>query len=191
MAKTPAATAVADSAARATRTPLSHERIVAAAVEMMDQEGLAALSMRRLGATLSVQAMSLYGYFPNKDSLITAAGDMLFSQISDPDPSLHPLDGIRHVMVAFYSQAERHPCIVDLLYAAAPARLERRANDLAALETVLGEDAAKALQSLVGFVIGSIHQLRLGGPSRRAAFAYGLDIMIEGLRVRAHQRPGQ
>jgi AcrR family transcriptional regulator len=189
MARTNAATATSEPDARAGRTPLSPERIVATAIELMDRDGLSALSMRRLGAALSVQAMSLYGYFPNKDALITAAGEQLFSQIGDPDPDLHPLDGIRRVMLAFYGLAERHPCIVDLLYAGnAPARLERRATDTAALETVLGEDASKALQALIAFVIGSIQQLRLAGPSRRATFSYGLEIMIEGLHAQAVQR---
>lgn len=183
-----AAAHIADAAPepRAARTPLSHERIVSAAIAMMDEDGMAALSMRRLGAALSVQAMSLYGYFPNKESLLVAAGDRLFSQIGDPDPALHPLDGIRQVMRAFYGLAERHPSIVDLLFAAeGPARLERRATDTAALQSVLGEDAGKALQALVAFVIGSIQQLSRAGPARRDAFDYGLDIMIEGLRARA------
>lgn len=191
MAKSPAATALQDgSGDRNRRTPLSRERIVATAIEMMDEEGMAALSMRRLGAKLSVQAMSLYGYFPNKDSLLTAAGDLLFARIGDPDPALDPLDGIRQVMMGFYSLAEEHPCVVDLLYTtpSAPARLERGATDIAALAQVLGEDARQALGALVAFVVGAIHQLRLGGPERRGAFTFGLERMIEGMRSEAARR---
>ena len=181
--------AASEQPSRSARTPLSNDRIVAAAIAMMDEDGIAALSMRRLGAALSVQAMSLYGYFPNKEALLVAVGDHLFSQIGDPDPTLHPLDGIRQVMRAFYGLAERHPSIVDLLFtAAAPARLERRATDTAALQSVLGDDAGKALQSLIAFVIGSLQQLRKAGSGRQDSFDYGLNIMIEGMRAQAAGR---
>lgn len=192
MARPPAATVLQDPTAPPRRAPLSRERIVLAAIAMMDEEGMAALSMRRLGAKLSVQAMSLYGYFPNKESLLAAAGDLLFARIGDPDPAQDPLDGIRQVMVDFYALAEEHPCIVDLLYATpgAQVRLDRGATDVAALRKVLGDDAGAALGALVAFVVGAIHQLRRGGPERRGAFAFGLDRMIEGMRREAARRGG-
>ena len=44
----------------AVRTPLSRERVLAAAMELADAEGIPALTMRRLAADLGVEAMSLY-----------------------------------------------------------------------------------------------------------------------------------
>ena len=44
------------------RPPLSRERIVAAAIAFVDRRGLTALTMRRLGTELGVEAMSLYRY---------------------------------------------------------------------------------------------------------------------------------
>ena len=52
------------------REPLTPERIVEAARELADAEGLGALTMRRVAAELDVEAMSLYHHVPNKDALL-------------------------------------------------------------------------------------------------------------------------
>ena len=52
------------------RKPLNRDRIATAALELVDREGLDALSMRKLGKALGVQAMSLYRYFDSKDALL-------------------------------------------------------------------------------------------------------------------------
>ena len=49
--------------------PLARERIVEAAMKIIDAEGLDALSMRRLGAELGVNPMAAYHYVPNKAAL--------------------------------------------------------------------------------------------------------------------------
>jgi AcrR family transcriptional regulator len=51
---------------------LTHDQIAGAALELVDREGLKALSMRRLAAELGVAAMSLYRYFRDKDELLDA-----------------------------------------------------------------------------------------------------------------------
>jgi len=64
---------------------LSRERVVATALELLDEEGLAKLSMRRLGERLGVRAMSLYRYVANKEELL----DALF-HIAKADRVMHP-----------------------------------------------------------------------------------------------------
>ena len=49
----------------ADRPPLTRERIVVTAIELVDDEGIEALSMRKLGARLGVEAMSLYNPVDN------------------------------------------------------------------------------------------------------------------------------
>jgi TetR/AcrR family transcriptional regulator, tetracycline repressor protein len=51
---------------------LSRDRIVSAALTLVDREGLASLSMRRLAATLGVDPMAIYYYLPNKAALLDA-----------------------------------------------------------------------------------------------------------------------
>lgn len=64
--------------------PLSGPRIVEAAVEVADQGGYAAISMRNVGRRLGVEAMSLYHHIANKDALLDALVDWVFAQIELP-----------------------------------------------------------------------------------------------------------
>ena len=65
------------------RTPLSRERVLQAAVDLADREGIDALSMRRLGAELGVEAMSLYNHVAGKDDLLDGMADRVVGEI-DP-----------------------------------------------------------------------------------------------------------
>ncbi|MCM2391859.1 TetR/AcrR family transcriptional regulator [Streptomyces albipurpureus] len=79
---------------RPTRGPkpgLSLDRIVMAAVELADTEGLGALSMRRLATELGTGAMSLYRYVPGKAELL----DLMLDRVSDPGPYDPPKPGER------------------------------------------------------------------------------------------------
>jgi AcrR family transcriptional regulator len=66
------------------RKPLNRERVVLAAVDLADQVGLDALSMRKLGQELGVEAMALYHHFANKEDLIDAMVDVVFAEIGVP-----------------------------------------------------------------------------------------------------------
>ena len=70
--------------ARAPRIPLSRERVLHAAVAFADENGLEALSMRKLGEAVGVEAMSLYTHVANKDDLLDGMIDMVFSEIDLP-----------------------------------------------------------------------------------------------------------
>src|SRR5262249_61549462 len=50
--------------------PLDRDVVLHAAVELVERDGLEALRMRRLGAALGIEAMSLYHYVENKDALL-------------------------------------------------------------------------------------------------------------------------
>ncbi|MEV4704835.1 TetR/AcrR family transcriptional regulator [Actinoplanes sp. NPDC049316] len=69
---------------------LSRERIVAAAVEIADSDGLGALSMSRLAERLGSAPMSLYRHVANKDELLT----FMLDAAPGPPPELPP-DGWR------------------------------------------------------------------------------------------------
>jgi AcrR family transcriptional regulator len=65
---------------------LSRERILEAALEIADREGVEALSMRRLAQELDVWPMSVYRYFQDKDALLDAMAADGFEQVSQPRP---------------------------------------------------------------------------------------------------------
>ena len=69
---------------RDTEAALSKERIVEAATDVADKEGLGPLSMRRVAAELDVATMSLYRHVKDKDDLLTAMVDAAFAEWQAP-----------------------------------------------------------------------------------------------------------
>jgi AcrR family transcriptional regulator len=67
--------------ARPRQTLLTRERIVAAAIALIDAEGLAMLSTRRLAAELGVRGPSLYNHFATKDEILDAAADEITGRV--------------------------------------------------------------------------------------------------------------
>ena len=74
-----------DGGAPAGRSGISVDRIVGAAIEVADREGLAALSMRRVAEQLGVGTMSLYTYVPGKAELIDVMLDTVMDETARPD----------------------------------------------------------------------------------------------------------
>ena len=70
-----------------TRAPLTKERVLRTAVELADESGIEALSMRKLAQALDVVPMALYRHVANKDELLDGLVDVVVAEI---DP---PLDG--------------------------------------------------------------------------------------------------
>lgn len=68
----------------ARRVPLTRERVLGKALELADQGGLEALSMRKLGQALGVEAMALYYHFANKDRVLDGIVDLVFAEIELP-----------------------------------------------------------------------------------------------------------
>ena len=69
-------------ARRAVRAPLSRERVLAAATDLADREGLAAVTMRRLAADVGVEAMSLYHHVPGKEALLDGLAEAVLVEIN-------------------------------------------------------------------------------------------------------------
>lgn len=67
------------------RDALSHDRVLQAALALADSHGLESLSMRRLGAELGVEAMSLYRHVPSKDALLDDMVDAIVAGWIDDD----------------------------------------------------------------------------------------------------------
>ncbi|HJF77014.1 MAG TPA: TetR/AcrR family transcriptional regulator, partial [Brevibacterium linens] len=60
---------------------LKPESIVRTAIAIADEEGLASVSMRRIGAELKVEAMALYHHFPNKGALLDAVVEQISTSV--------------------------------------------------------------------------------------------------------------
>lgn len=83
--ETTEATATTEAAAEP-RLPLTRERVLDAAIRLADESGIEAISMRKVGQELGVEAMSLYNHVSNKDDLLTGMVDAIVEQIP-PLPS--------------------------------------------------------------------------------------------------------
>jgi hypothetical protein len=68
----------------APKSPLSRERILRAAMNLADREGIESLSMRKIAQELGVQAMSLYNHVANRDDILDGIVDMVVSEIEVP-----------------------------------------------------------------------------------------------------------
>ncbi|MEW2129304.1 TetR/AcrR family transcriptional regulator [Streptomyces sp. NPDC005435] len=96
---------------------LDRERITAASLRLLDAEGLAKFSMRRLAAELNVTAMSLYWYVDTKDDLLELALDVAFGELPLPDfedAGADWRDQLRALATAYRSLLVRHPWLSPL-----------------------------------------------------------------------------
>jgi len=135
---------------RSARAPLTREAIVTAALAEIDAKGLEALSMRRLGAALGVEAMALYHHFGSKGELLDGVMERLLAEAELPAPgSMPPLERLRTFVRTYRQIAIRHPQAFVLLAV-------RRFNTEAAFE--LYERILVALDE-AGF--DAVHSARL------------------------------
>jgi AcrR family transcriptional regulator len=98
------------------RAPLSRSRVLTAALRIVDAEGLDAMSMRRLGSELGVEAMSLYRHVSNKDALLDALTEQLWTEVRDAMPGAGTWDALL-TSYAHETRAmmHRHPQAAALL----------------------------------------------------------------------------
>lgn len=147
--------------APAERTPLSRDRIVATALRLIDERGLAQLSMRRLGAELGVEAMSLYKHVASKDALLDGVRELLLAELGDAPGGGEDWTAELLAFARRYRALGRaHPEAFSLLARGADrAYVAGRASAEAGLQSLLAagfdqETAAYALRSVVRFVLG-------------------------------------
>ena len=101
------------------REPLNKDRILQCALHVVDQDGLEALSMRRLGHELGVEAMSLYHHVPNKRALLEGIVDTLLAEIDIPPPEVGDwATRVRMVTRSYRGLAQTHPNAFPLLLTA-------------------------------------------------------------------------
>ncbi|MFF5973434.1 TetR/AcrR family transcriptional regulator C-terminal domain-containing protein [Streptomyces sp. NPDC012769] len=145
--------------ARGQRAGLTRQAVLEAALRLVDQEGLKALSMRRLGAELGVEAMTVYHHVPNKVALLNGVIEQVVAEAVPPHfgdgaPWREVLSAYAHALTA---ALRAHPNAVPLLLSQ-PAMTPRLTRTLEAVVAMLHEagfplpralDVAYSLTSLV------------------------------------------
>lgn len=97
------------------RRPLSRERIVDAAIELVERDGAEALSMRRLGAALGVEGMALYHHVAGREELVRAIAERLLEPLRDLEPDADWREACRRFARALRAIAARHPATFALV----------------------------------------------------------------------------
>lgn len=97
------------------RTPLSRERVLREAVALTDAEGIAALTMRKLGQRLGVEAMSLYNHVANKDDILAGMIDLVFSEMELPSEDLGWKEAMRERAFTVRRVMADHPWAIGLM----------------------------------------------------------------------------
>jgi AcrR family transcriptional regulator len=94
---------------------VQRDRVVALALSIADEEGLDAVSFRRLADELSVTPMALYHLVHDKADLLAAMIDLLLAEV-DLDAGAGRWEArLRAVLLSFVEACHRHPCAADLL----------------------------------------------------------------------------
>jgi AcrR family transcriptional regulator len=208
------------------RERLTRARVLDAAIDLADRDGIAAVSMRRLAQELGVEAMSLYTHVRGKDDLLDGMADALVARVAAPVPTDGWLVTLRATVLAARGELLRHPWAAHLIETrAAPgpatiAYMDRIAGilreggfstDLAhhalhvlgsrvmgfsqdlfddKAEVDPGEAAAFAAQladrypNVAAIALAASHEGGLGGCDDDVEFAFGLDLILEGLEAR-------
>ncbi|CQD17876.1 TetR family transcriptional regulator [Mycobacterium lentiflavum] len=168
--------------ARRRRRVISKEEIFDAAIAIVDTEGLAALSMRRLADAADIGVMTVYGFFASKDELVSQLGTHALGSIAPaPDPTLSWRDQLKNELGKLRTSLQEHPGLIELLgfqEDGAPS-VDKQRDGLLAILRNAGIDNRTAVDGL-----GSLVALTLG-------FAVGARARHIGLNDHAYERLGK
>ncbi|MBN3811466.1 TetR/AcrR family transcriptional regulator [Paraburkholderia sp. Ac-20347] len=107
------------SATRKKRTPaddaLTRERIVAVAIEQIDQNGLTAFSLREVARQLDVYPTAVYWHVPNRDSLLAAVVEATMAGVTPEVGKLGWQDWFRELFRRYRKSVQQHPNVAQLV----------------------------------------------------------------------------
>jgi AcrR family transcriptional regulator len=215
------------------RVPLSRARVLDTAIELADREGIDAVSMRRLGQELGVEAMSLYTHVRSKDDVLDGMADAVVERIAVGrrghgwQQTLRAMIlGARTVMLnhpwaarVIETREQPGPATIRYMDAVAATLLDGGftvdiahhamhvlgsrvlgfgqdlfddgADDPEAAATIARE-LAPAFPAVAAIALAASHEGGLGGCDDDVEFAFGLDLILDGLereRARRSEKP--
>jgi AcrR family transcriptional regulator len=187
-----------------TRTPLSLERIVGVAIELIECEGPDSLSMRRLATRLGSSTMATYHHVADRQALMEAIAQRLLSEL---DPAVNPagstvpvaadrrgwVDLVRSEVSAFLELSRRHPATFAALLRTRPTALVTRVEGIEADLVAAGLDELPArlvVRTTARYLMGSVMGEQAATSAGQTldemdeSFAFGLGALLEGMAAR-------
>ncbi|GAB3910386.1 TetR/AcrR family transcriptional regulator C-terminal domain-containing protein [Kibdelosporangium lantanae] len=168
---------------------LSREVVLDAALRFVDEHGVQALSMRKLGAELGVEGMALYYYVPNKDALLDGLAERVTEAIVEEAPAMDLgwqdwitqfADGLRRVLL-------RHPAVLPVVATrdvTTPGFLAVFERALAVLNAFQPKQAVHVFNTVTTFVLGHV-LAEAGRVDRAPAFPGGYPLIERALAAGA------
>jgi AcrR family transcriptional regulator len=145
------------------REKVTRTRVVEAALHLMDTEGLEAVSMRRVGRELGVEAMSLYNHVRDKEDLLEGIREHVLSEFLDPGTEGPWEERARQAARSWRHIMRAHPNMLTLIseakrFSMTPRSMQPTETALRLLREVglSEEDAVKAFCALGGFIVGFV-----------------------------------
>lgn len=175
---------------------LTADRILTTALVLVDEQGLDALTMRRLARELGVDPMSIYHHLPNKSAVVSGLVELVFSRMEPPRAVPGDWAGqVRAWVDAYRGLIRRHPRLV-LRIVTDPVAVTRAARMIngplhAALTSAgVPEDKIDACAGMFvdfanGFALAGLEPPSPASPGKtsQSHFDIGMDVMILGLRA--------
>lgn len=137
---------------------LDRRKVLRAALDIVDRQGLDALSMRRLGAELDADPMIVYHHVGDKEQLLNGIAELLWEEVSPPGESAHPVELLRNLAWSVRGVFRIHPQAAPLILRC--SKLVRPFLELlrAYLDSLrtwnLGRDPASILRPVISFALG-------------------------------------
>jgi AcrR family transcriptional regulator len=165
------------------RSRLSRERVLGGALELADAGGIEALTMRKLGQELGVEAMSLYKHVANKDEILDGIVDLVFSEIELPAEGADWRPAMRQRAISARDALLRHPWATSLMQSRTrpgPATLRHHDSVLGSLRKagfplVM---AAHAFSVMDAYIYGfALQQINLPLQSREQVDVVGANML--------------
>jgi AcrR family transcriptional regulator len=170
--------------------------IVDAALALIDEAGLAELSLRALAGRLGVSPMALYRYFEDKDDLLDAMAAAVLVESASTPPSDEPWDlQLAAAMRELHDALAAHPGLMELVLTRyVGGEVDALRDRLFAIVERAGwreQESLDVLRAVTSYVLGSVvvtHRRRreAGRPESPESFEFGLTLMMDSLR--AHWR---
>jgi AcrR family transcriptional regulator len=146
---------------RAPRNTLNPDRILDAAIALLDRDGAEAFTMRALAEQLGVGTMAVYSHFRGKDEISDAVAERLLDTIELPRAETgDPCRELREVCLGVYRLFTEHPSALQLL----TSRPLRGDDAIAVIDRMLAllcraglsrDDAARGHVVLMQYIVGS------------------------------------
>jgi TetR/AcrR family tetracycline transcriptional repressor len=139
------------------RARLDRRRVLEAALGLVDRDGLEALTMRRLGAELAVDPMTVQHHVQSKDRLLDGIAGLLWEQVARPTGAMDPAEALRALARSLRDLFRRHPQAAPLLLrcAALPrSQLELFKAYLDVLDAGGLQEPAAVLRPVLSYAVG-------------------------------------